>query len=351
VGDEAEELFAEPEEGAEEGSRAALTVGSTETRRLKGDRTMGVGKSVSVVDRLTVVADLSVEGQEMVVARGGVGGVGNTTADARDVQAALDENQRHMKGTRGETRFLELELRSLADVALVGFPNAGKSTLLRALSRAKPRVAAYPFTTLQPVIGTVSFDDGSSFRVADIPGLIEGAHEDRGLGHEFLRHIERTRVVVYVVDAVGPQSIALDMAQDLSRAESAAAIAADARLSPAAVAVISRLAAAASASSASPAHAGVVVDLDDQRQRGLSTDPVQDLRTLQRELAAYDASIVQRPSVVVANKCDLPGAQEGLRKLRAATSLPVLPLSAKLTSGVGFLVESLRFLVDAQRSK
>eukprot|EP00049_Salpingoeca_infusionum_P019249 m.361061 g.361061 ORF g.361061 m.361061 type:complete len:490 (-) comp19305_c0_seq1:468-1937(-) len=149
-----------------------------------------VGTIVSL-DTGEQIADLGFHHDEVVVARGGEGG------------SALTNE--HRSGLKGERHHIHLELKSIADVGFVGFPNAGKSSLLRALSRAKPRVAAYPFTTIRPNIGVMEFSDFSRLRLADVPGLIEGAHENKGMGHAFLKHIERTKVLLYVIDVNGFQ--------------------------------------------------------------------------------------------------------------------------------------------------
>lgn len=190
-----------------------------------------------------VLADLDAPGSHLMVARGGRGGVG-TCVYSSEHGPMPDANVMSQKAQPdlGEVAFLELELKAIADIGLVGFPNAGKSSLLRAMSQAAPEVAPYPFTTLHPIIGCIEYRDGFRVRAADIPGLIGGASEGRGRGHDFLRHIERTKALVYIVDAAG-------------------------------------------------------VDY---------RDPVEDLRILVNELASYgDGSLLERRALVVANKLDL----------------------------------------------
>src|SRR5437868_3375087 len=171
--------------------------GRNSSGRSGADRILSVPPGTLVIDRATkeTVADLTAPGEEVVVARGGSGGKGNArfaTSTRRAPRIAED-------GGKGEQREIDLELKLLADVGLAGLPNAGKSTLLAAMTRAQPKIADYPFTTLTPNLGVARLDD-RELVVADIPGIIEGAHAGAGLGEEFLRHVERTRLIVHVVD-------------------------------------------------------------------------------------------------------------------------------------------------------
>lgn len=199
-------------------------------------------------DEGRLLVDLVTPGQRWVAAMGGRGGRGNARFKTPTRQApAFSE-----KGEPGEEFWLRLELKLLADVALVGYPNAGKSTFIAAVSKARPKIADYPFTTLAPNLGVVSLAPGENFVIADIPGLIEGAHQGVGLGHEFLRHIERTRVLLYVIDASGLEG----------------------------------------------------------------RDPVDDLRVLRRELALYRPELAERASIVFANKTDLRESEAHLERIR-----------------------------------
>ena len=235
----------------------------------------GPAEDISVAD-LELIADLTQVGQEVVLGRGGKGGRGNVHFKNSRNQAPT----RSDAGVAGGEGYFFLELRKIADAGLVGYPNAGKSTLLSCLSAARPKVAAYPFTTLHPLVGVLEFP-GSYARatVADIPGLIEGAHRNVGLGHEFLRHIMRCRLLMYVLDMGG--------------------------------------------------HEG--------------RNPWDDLASLRRELSLYDPQLGERPWIVVANKMDLPEASENLTVFKARfPKMTVLPISAADGSGIEALRETLR---------
>ncbi|WP_050724193.1 GTPase ObgE [Vulgatibacter incomptus] len=227
-----------------------------------------------------ILSDLAEPGQEWTAARGGRGGLGNMNFATSTRQAPRFAQP----GTPGEETTLLLELKLLADVGLIGYPNAGKSTLISVVSRAKPKIADYPFTTLVPNLGVVGYKDHKSFVVADIPGLIEGASEGAGLGHQFLRHVERCRILVHLVDASAP-------------------------------------------------------DLDPER--ALDTD----FATINRELARYSQELAGRPQIVALNKCDLPEARERAeafaKKLRRRKNAPkVFLISAATRDGVDALVDA-----------
>ena len=220
------------------------------------------------------VVDLTQDGQEFLLCEGGDGGKGNVHFKSSRNRAPRE----YTEGEEGEQGHFLLELRTIADAGLVGYPNAGKSTLLRKISAARPKVAAYPFTTLHPVIGVVEFSEYRRATIADIPGLIEGAHHGVGLGHEFLRHITRCRIFLFVVDIAGSEG----------------------------------------------------------------RDPLEDLKNLRRELDLYDARLSERPWFIVANKMDLPGAEENLANVRKKfPKIDVVPVSAAKGEGIQELKKKL----------
>ncbi|MCL7029950.1 hypothetical protein MKW94_029288 [Papaver nudicaule] len=237
------------------------------------------------------VAELTKQGQRVLVARGGAGGRGNVSFGKHSKfksKLSDDKDQPSLSiGLPGSESVLVLELKSIADVGLVGMPNAGKSTLLGALSKAKPTVGHYAFTTLRPSIGSLNYDDFFSVTVADIPGIIKGAHENRGLGHAFLRHIERTKVLAYVVDLAA----ALD------------------------------------------------------GKKGIP--PWEQIRDLVLELEFHQEGLSGRPSLVVANKIDEEGTEDVLEELKIRVQgVPIFPVCAVLGEGVIELKVGLRSLVN-----
>ncbi|CAH0488886.1 unnamed protein product [Peronospora farinosa] len=239
-----------------------------------------------IVDRMEVVADLDKPGATFLAAKGGKPGLGNrilagkTTTFGR-LRKHMPENK--TTGQPGTSQYYELELKTIADVGLVGYPNAGKSTLLSVLSRATPEIAPYPFTTLHPYVGIVEFPDTFRLSVADIPGLIDGAHRNVGLGHDFLRHIERTKILMYVLDTSGSEG----------------------------------------------------------------RDPLEDFRHLQRELELYAPGISSRPSLVIANKMDELGAEENFHRLHQSTDLAVLPVSALHKIDIDTIARTLRWMIES----
>jgi GTP-binding protein len=228
--------------------------------------------------RYALLADLAEEGQRVLVAKGGRGGLGN----ARFASSTNRAPRKVQPGEPGEIKDLRLELKLLADVGLVGFPNAGKSTMIARISAARPKIADYPFTTLTPNLGVVRLGEDRSFVVADVPGLIEGAHRGQGLGHQFLRHLERTKLLVHLVDVSG----------------------ASGRI------------------------------------------PVEDLDTVRKELELFQPAFAARPQIVVANKVDAldeehEAAAAALEKRAKQLDLPFLRVSGVSGEGVPDLLEAM----------
>ncbi len=254
-------------EGDEKASRAPEPDPSSGSEEGFSRKVGGAAAGKLRKEDLVFIADLNEPGAELVLCKGGAGGKVNLHFKSSRNRAP----RQWTPGEEGEEGYFYLELRSIADAGLVGYPNAGKSTLLSRISSAHPKVAPYPFTTLHPIIGMVEFDGYRRAPVADIPGLIEGAHRNVGLGHEFLRHIMRCRVLVFVID-----------------------------MSP-----------------------------SEQR------NPIEDLGLLRRELSLYDPTLAERPWFVAANKMDEPGAEENLRLFRARfPKIDVVPISAELGEGI-----------------
>src|SRR6059036_3176845 len=236
-----------------------------------------------------LLADLTAEGQRVLVAQGGRGGMGN----ARFATSTNRAPRKVQPGEPGEIKDLRLELKLLADVGLVGFPNAGKSTLIASISAARPKIADYPFTTLTPNLGVVRLGDDRSFVVADVPGLIEGAHRGQGLGHQFLRHLERTKMLVHLVDISGASE----------------------------------------------------------------RDPVADLDTVRRELELFQPTLAAKPQIVAANKIDavdpddVDAVTAALERRAGELRLPFFRVSGATGAGVPELLEAMwRRLAAARQS-
>jgi GTP-binding protein len=227
-----------------------------------------------------LAADLTQHGQQFILCKGGRGGLGN-----RNFATSRRQTPRFAQpGETGDEGHYRFELRVIAEVGLVGFPNAGKSTLLTAISKARPKVAPYPFTTLTPQVGIVEFGDYFRLTVCDVPGLIEGAHRNAGLGHKFLRHIERCKLIVLVLDMAG-------------------------------------------------------ID---------GRNPWDDYRQLLRELELYDPALLDRPRLIAANKMDEPAAEQNLKKFkRHVRKVSVLPISAAFDGGIENFKKVIRDTVES----
>ncbi len=248
------------------------------------DLTLPLPVGTLIYDRDTgiLLKDLDTDGERACIAQGGKGGRGNARFARPDHQSPREYDE----GTPGQQRGLRLELKLFADVGIVGLPNAGKSTLLSRLSAARPKIADYPFTTLRPQLGIVQLSDHRRFVMADIPGLIEGAHEGAGLGDAFLRHIERTRVILHVID----------VASDLN-----------------------------------------------------PLSPEQAYRTIRNELTKYSAALCDKEELIVANKIDLTGGREAAKALADAIGKEVLPISAVAGIGLPGMVEKLWKMIAQAR--
>jgi GTPase len=244
-----------------------------------------LGTVVRLLDSGAVLADLVTPGQRFIAAHGGRGGRGNAHFKSPTKQAP----RYAQPGEAGETQWLSLELKLLADVGLMGLPNAGKSTLLARISAARPKIASYPFTTLVPQLGIVRLRDERSCVVADIPGIIEGAHAGKGLGHQFLRHIERTRLLLHLVDMTASEE----------------------------------------------------------------DDPLLNFDTVNRELWAYASQLADKPQVVVATKMDVPSAKLAWERFQleiAELGLRVIAISAVTGEGIGTLFDEIDRALGPVRS-
>jgi GTP-binding protein len=244
------------------------------------------GTIVKDMETGMIIADLTRDGQRLVAAEGGKGGKGN----ARFATSTRQAPSFAEKGYRGQKRDIILELKLLADVGLVGFPNVGKSTILSIATGARPKIANYHFTTLEPNLGVMELGQNRSMVLADIPGLIEGAHKGAGLGHDFLRHIERTRLLIHVLDASGSEG----------------------------------------------------------------RDPVEDFWKINKELEGYSKQLAERPQIIAANKMDIPQARENIGKIRKAlegSGYEVFEISAATNSGINKLMQRAYEVSNSLRQK
>ena len=236
------------------------------------------GTVVTDLDTGLIIADLSKKNQQEIIAKGGRGGRGNT-AFKTQTNTAPDYSER---GEEGERKTLKIEVKMLADVGLVGLPSVGKSTIISMISRSKPKIAAYHFTTLVPNLGVTKASDGRSFVVADLPGLIEGASQGEGLGDKFLRHIERTRVIAHVIDMSGSEM----------------------------------------------------------------RDPYEDYQIINNELKEFDPKLLEKPQIIIANKMDLPTSKENLQKFKEKVNCEIYEVSAATNKGLQKVVDRLADLLD-----
>lgn len=243
-----------------------------------------IGTVVKDADSEEILADLDEDGKDLIVARGGKGGLGNA-----HFATPINQTPRYAQpGQKGEEKWIILELKLLADVGLIGLPNAGKSTLISIISSARPQIADYPFTTLTPVLGVVKYKDYQSFVVADIPGLIEGAHKGAGLGHQFLRHVERTSILLHLVD---------------------------------------------------------VSDY-------LQSDPVGDFEKIQKELELYNPELINKPFAVVGTKIDTAYEGKRLKRLKdycKGKGIDFFPISALKKEGIDKIIEYLSVKVSNKK--
>jgi GTP-binding protein len=239
-----------------------------------------LGTEVYEVETGLLVADITEPGQSVIVAKGGAGGYGNVHFKSSVNQAPTERTL----GGEPEEKRLRLELKTIADAGLLGFPNAGKSSIISRLSSATPKIASYPFTTLNPVVGTVIYDDYAKIRIADVPGIIEGAAKGVGLGLAFLKHLERSRVLIYMIDMAGTDN----------------------------------------------------------------REPWEDYRILNKEISEYSEELASRPSMVVANKMDSEAALENLPRFVEETGIEPICVSCETGDGLDVFKEQLREIVSPQ---